>query len=188
LHQLATQTTQDILEEEAVIKLAQKDPAHFKSLYEKYYKTIFLFVFHKLNNKETSADLTSQVFLNALVNIQKYKPMSVPFSAWLYRIAVNEINGYFRKNNKSRHVIIDDEMLKLIKEESEGPQIEELQLNIESVIKTLPISEVELIELRFFEKKSYAEIAFITGNTETNAKTKMWRILEKIRKNIVLTR
>ena len=48
----------------------------------------------------------------------------------------------------------------------------------------LTLEEIQLLELRFYEDKSYKEIAFITDLTVTNLKNKVWRILEKIRKKM----
>ncbi len=174
----------DIKLEEQTIALAKKDPAQFRVLYEQYYKQIFLYIYRKLNDKEITADLCSQVFLKAMTNIQQYTHQGLPFSAWLYRIASNEVMQYFRHHAKVRNVMVDDDMVQRICEESEGPEEEELKQHIESIITALPIEEVELIELRFYEGKSYKEIAYIKNITEVNAKTKVWRIVEKIRKHI----
>lgn len=174
----------DIKQEEQTIALAKKNLAQFRVLYEQYYKQIFLFIYRKLNDKEITADLCSQVFLKAMSNIQQYTPQGLPFSAWLYRIASNEVSQYFRYHSKMRNVLVDDEMLERICDESEGPEQEELKQNIETIITSLPILEVELIELRFYEGKSYKEIAYIKNMTEVNAKTKVWRIIEKIKMHV----
>lgn len=179
-----TISIEHIKEEEQIIALAKKDPAQFRVLYEHYYKQIFLFIYRKLNDKECTADLCSQVFLKALTNIRQYTPQGLPFSAWLYRIASNEVMQYFRRHTKVRNVLVDDDMVQRICEESVGPEEEELKQHMEAIITGLPIEELELIELRFYEGKSYKEIAYIKNITEGNAKTKMWRVVEKIRKHI----
>ena len=45
-------------------------------------------------------DLTANTFLKALENLSGFHWRNVPFSAWLYRIATNEIKLYNRKNNR----------------------------------------------------------------------------------------
>jgi RNA polymerase sigma-70 factor (ECF subfamily) len=42
--------------------------------------------------------------------------------------------------------------------------------------------DTQLIELRFFEKRSFAEVGDIVGITENNAKVRVYRILDKIKK------
>ena len=41
-----------------------------------------------------------------------------------------------------------------------------------------------LFELRFFEKRPFKEIAEILNLTETNAKVKLYRILERVKKTL----
>ena len=48
----------------------------------------------------------------------------------------------------------------------------------------LPEDELQLIEMRFFEKRSFKEIGEILEITENNAKVKTYRILEKLKKII----
>jgi len=43
---------------------------------------------------------------------------------------------------------------------------------------------LQLIELRFFEKRPFKEIAEILNLTETNAKVKLYRILERVKKTL----
>jgi RNA polymerase sigma-70 factor, ECF subfamily len=73
-----TKTIND--DESLLIQKAQKDPQEFKALYEKHYKRIFVFVLHRVGDKSLCADITSQVFLKAMLNIGKYKNVGIPFS------------------------------------------------------------------------------------------------------------
>ena len=47
----------------------------------------------------------------------------------------------------------------------------------------LPDAEMQMLELRFFEKKSFAEVGEIIGITENNAKVRTYRILDKLKIN-----
>ena len=58
-----------IQEEESLIHQSQADPEAFRPLYEKYFKRIFLFVHHRVGDKDLTSDITSQVFLKALLKI-----------------------------------------------------------------------------------------------------------------------
>ena len=164
------------------VDAAKVNPARFDVLYEKYYKSIFIFIFRRTSNEEITADLTSHVFLKALINIKKYEYKGVPFSAWLFRIAFNEINMYFRKNNDNRVVSLNDNHVQDIIQEA---ALEENTVELQKMmiaLKQLDDSDIQLIELRFFEKRSFAEVAQIIGVTENNAKVKVYRILDKLKK------
>lgn len=84
------QVSSQLSDEEEVICKSRQNPENFRVLYEKYYRRIFLFILHRVGDKATTADLTSQVFLKALLNLSGYNFRGLPFSAWLYRIASNE--------------------------------------------------------------------------------------------------
>ena len=177
--------TKQQLEQEAVqIQAAQKDPEHFQPLYEEYYKQIFKFIYNRVADEQITADLSSQVFLKALINIKKYQLRTVPFSSWLYRIAMNEVNMHFRKNKNARTISFDIAHLKNIVTETEVPDEREAEQVMLNAIAMLPDEAVQLIELRFFEQRPFAEIADIYGTAEANVKMKLYRILEKLKKII----
>jgi RNA polymerase sigma-70 factor (ECF subfamily) len=164
------------------VEAAKQNPARFDVLYDRYYKTIFVFVHRRTGDEDLSADIVSQVFLKALINIRKYEYKGVPFSAWLFRIAFNEINMYFRKNNAGRVVSLDQGSIMTIISEVQEEEHSEAQQRMLKALKEIGEEDTQLIELRFFEKRSFAEVGNIVGITENNAKVKVYRILDKIKK------
>jgi RNA polymerase sigma-70 factor, ECF subfamily len=175
-------TDTDLKLELQQIDAAKQNPARFDVLYEKYYKPIFVFVHRRTGDVDLTADLVSQVFMKALINIKKYEFKGVPFSAWLFRIAFNEINMYFRKNNADRVVSLDKSGIISIIAEVKEEENTEAQQKLLKALKEIDESDTQLIELRFFEKRSFAEVGNIIGITENNAKVKVYRILDKIKK------
>jgi len=176
-HQNETQVKDD----QAHIELALSDMANFRVLYEKYYETILHYIYQRVNSKEEAYDITSQVFLNAMVNLKKYSFRGLPFSSWLYRIAFNELNMLFRKN-KNRHCInIDDTNLHEIVAELGSEQNDDKHKLLIALLASLPVDEYEHIQMRFLEKRAFAEIGEILGITENNAKVKTYRIIDKLK-------
>jgi RNA polymerase sigma-70 factor (ECF subfamily) len=169
--------------EQAYIEAAKKNPKDFAVLYDMYYESIFRFIYKRMDDKEMAFDTTQQVFLKALDNIQKYEFKGVPFASWLYRIAYNEINTMFR-NQKAEHTInIDSVSIYTIIEEIQETKIEFYHDKIVNIIaEELEEDEIQLIEMRFFEKRSFKEIAEILQITENNAKVKTYRIIDKLKK------
>jgi RNA polymerase sigma-70 factor, ECF subfamily len=51
-------------------------------------------------------------------------------------------------------------------------------------LDTLKEDDLQLIELRFFEQRSFKEVAEIVGITENNAKVKVHRILERLKRKL----
>jgi len=167
--------------EEQLILSAQIDPARFEPLYQKYFRRTYSFVLHRVGDKETAADVTSKVFLQALINLKKFKFQGLPLSSWLFRIAINECNGYFRKRKAQRHVILDDHTLSSLFEVFEEHDTE-LEKKLRDCIQKLDREDVELLQLRFFESYRFKEIAEILDITENNAKVKIYRLIDKLRK------
>jgi RNA polymerase sigma-70 factor (ECF subfamily) len=174
-------STEDIESEEKLIKAAQKNPRDFEPLYKKYFERIAKFVYHRLDDKDLAFEITSNVFYNALKNLSKYKLKGVPFSAWLFRIAANELNQWFRKNKSQRTVSIDTVGLRDLKCDMEETDSAELDHYLFEALQELEDDEMELINMRFFEKRSFKEISDINTIGESACKMRIYRILEKLK-------
>lgn len=167
------------------IQAAQKDVAAFRPLYNKYYEQIFRFVYRRTSDEALSADLCSQVFLKAMQKIHTYTFKGVPFSAWLYRIASNEVTQHYRNSQKNRVVSIREASLEEMTEEIDDFDYEKQRNTLLTALNKLPQDDMQIIELRFFEQRSFKEVGQILGITENNAKTRTYRVLAKIKRNVL---
>jgi RNA polymerase sigma-70 factor (ECF subfamily) len=164
---------------------AQQDVRGFAVLYERYYEAILLFVHNRTESKASAIDITSQVFFNALDNLKKFRAEGVPFSAWLYRIAMNETNKFHRKKSAQRTVSFEADQADGVFEEMEiRAETDEKMQHLANGLQELEEEELQYIELRFFEQRAFKEIAEICGITESNAKMKVYRIIEKLKRII----
>ena len=177
-------TDEQLNEELIIIQAAKVNPERFAPLYDKYYKKIFNYVYQRMDSKDTAFDITGQVFLKALTNLKRYEYKGVPFASWLYRIAHNEVMQLFRSQKDKRAINADISDLRYICEESEELFFEEYIPAIKKLIRELNEDDLQLVELRFFEKRPFKEIAEILDITEVNAKVKMYRIVEKLKKSL----
>lgn len=178
-------SSESMQEEWLLIKAAQNNPAAFRPLYDKYFEQIFRFVFRRTADQNLAADISSQVFLKAMQKLGGYQFKGVPFSAWLYRIASNEIAQFYRDDKKNRVVSIETTQLGELIDEIEEKDNEILRKAMITAIDTLKHTDLQLIEMRFFEQRPFKEIADILDITESNAKVKTYRILEKLKKTII---
>lgn len=172
--------------EEQQVRAAQENPRHFEPLYVKYYERIARFIYHRAGDKEMAFDITSQVFYKALANLSKYKNTGVPFSAWLYRIASNELAEWYRKNKRRGVLNIDtvglNELKNNVEEISTAAQDEKLF----GALQDLEQVELELVNMRFFEKRSFREISDILQAEESACKMKLYRILDKLKAKLTV--
>jgi RNA polymerase sigma-70 factor (ECF subfamily) len=168
-------------DELAIIERAKSNPEYFAPLYKKYHEAIFRYVVKRVDEEEAAYDITSCVFIKALINLPKYEYRGIPFSSWLFRIAKSELYQSFRDKKAQRTVSIDSMQLGRVMEEF---QLDESEHKREILLKVLPMlkdSQLQLIEMRFFEKRSFREMGEILDLTENNAKVKTFRALVKLK-------
>ncbi len=171
------------LTEAEIIEKAKKDPECFEPIYLKYYQEMISFINRRVNDQDISFDIVQQVFFNALNHLPKYKDKGHPFSSFLYKIAINECNQFFRNSKKNRYVSTSPETLELFSDEV-SPDREIRERALTKALQKLKLKEVNLIELRFFEQRSHKEIGEILGITETNAKVRIHRLVKKIKRSM----
>lgn len=173
----------DIRKEYAILEQSGKNPQAFGELYERYFDRIFNFIYRQTDDEDLTADLCSQTFLNALKNASRFEFRGVPVSAWFYRIASNEVNKHYRKIKKEKVFSIEEVLIKELIEISNDDWSEEHILKLMEFMKQLPTDMLEVLQLRFFEDKDFKEIAFILSITESGAKMRTYRALDRLRKN-----
>lgn len=177
--------------EEQLVRRAQHDCQAFGELYEIYYQRIFNLALKRTANVQLALDITSVTFLKALSQIKKYRWRDVPFGAWLYRIAGNEINDYYRKHNGRVTSIeqiaeladTNDYTDEIDQAEEELSRHEEF-LRLHEKIAELPEMYQEVITLKFFEKKKIREMVQILGKKEGTIKSLLHRGLERLREKM----
>jgi len=173
------------LTEIELIEKSKIDNRFFEPLYTKYYEQIFKLIFIRVQDEDIAGDITANAFCKALTNISKYQHQGFPFSSWLARIALNSCYDYFRAQKKQRYVSLEkyvshDLAFEIELEENQ----KELWLAVlPSNLEKLKPKELELVELRFFEGKSFAEIGYLLDITEGNAKTRTYRVLKRLKKH-----
>jgi len=159
---------------------------HFGVLYEKYFDRLFHFIYRRTDDQELTADLCQQTFLLALKNLTQYEFRGVPVAAWFYKIASNEVNRHYRKNKGKKIFSLEESKIReLIGQENEGYD-EEVIRRLIDFMKDLPADMLEVLELRFFEDKDFKDIAFILNLTESGAKMRTYRALDRLRRKFNL--
>lgn len=177
---------EEIRQEIAIIDRSKKDPKAFGEIYEKYFDRIFYFILRQTDDEALAADLCSQTFVNVLNNLSRFEYRGVPFSAWLYRIATNEINKHYRKFKGKKIFSIEELKVKELIEQVDEGWDEELIGRLIAFMNELPTDMLQVLELRYFEDKDFKEIAYILDITESGAKMRTYRALDKLRKNFNL--
>lgn len=171
------------MDDKQLIAAAKANPHAFAGLYEKYFEQIYLFIYKRVQDEAVAGDVCQDAMLKAMANIGKYEDRGIPFTAWLYRIASNEVNLFFRSKKKMLTVEIEDKHVKtMMAEISIGKsESEQDQDKLVKVLSNLKPEHAEIIELRFFMQYSFKEISEFYSISEANAKMRLYRILDKIK-------
>ncbi len=176
-------TEEEILKENELVERSRNDSRAFGELYEKYFDRIYYFLLRQTDDEEIAGDLCSQTFVNALNSLSRYAFRGLPFSAWLYKIASNEVNKHYRKSKGKKIFSIEEIKVRELVDRSDEDWDEEIIQRLLTYLKDLPTDMLQVLELRFFEDKDFKEIAFILDMTESGAKMRTYRALDKLRKN-----
>jgi len=171
------------MDEKELIEQAKTDPESFGLLYERYIDRIYSYIFHRTGNQHDAEDLTAKVFHRALDNIQQYQDKGFPFSAWLFRIAHNLVANWHR--DQSRRPTVSLEKLDLKADHHHNPQHEVEHLNrlelLRAAILKLPPERQDLINFKFVERMTNAEIGEVMGRTESAIKSLYHRTVLSLR-------
>lgn len=181
-----------LVEEKQLLLRIKEYPENFGEVFDKYYKTIFNYIFRRIADYDISRDIAADTFIKAYLKVQSFTWKNISMLTWLYRIATNEVNYYYRKQKTSQLALemYANEANKLFEFEeyqTEKQLLEqELKLNddfikIHQSLKELDIKYQEVLSLRFFEKKSIKEIAEILDKKVGTIKSLLSRGLGKLK-------
>ena len=171
-------------DEVSLVRRAQQcDQMALTQLYEENFDRIYRYVVLKIGDMTEAEDITQQVFLNALKSISSFKwKKGTPFSAWLYRIAHNQIVDYFRKKSKRATVPLDESLAS----GNDDPRLSlERDMDIEQLVaatRGLTKAQQEVISLRFTGELPIAQVAKIMGKSEGAIKALQHSAIVALRK------
>ncbi|OOM06478.1 sigma-70 family RNA polymerase sigma factor [Clostridium saccharobutylicum] len=155
----------------------------FTEIFELYYKRIYNYTYYRVNSREAAEDLTSQIFEKVMFKLNTYLNEKSKFEVWMFTIARNTINDYYRKQKKHKIISLDS-ILDLISKDK-GP--EELMVNRErnnkliNALKILDPKERNIIAYKFGADLKNKEIAKILNISESNIGVKLHRIMKKLK-------
>ena len=176
-------------QEKDLLEKIRVDPRQFGLLFDKWYKPIFGYVFRRTGDYDLTADIVAETFLKAFLKVHSFQWKGISISAWLYRIATNEVNLYAR-NRKYKperlNSFLDFEKIQSSIRPNYETQIEESEQyeefkKVKEKLVELDLKYQEVIALRYFEKKDILEIAAILNKPDGTIKSLLSRGLEKLR-------
>ncbi len=166
------------------IKKAQKgDPSAVGVLFDNHQEAIYRFIWVRVRDHHVAEDLTGEVFMRMVAELPRYENRSLPFRAWLYRIAYNLIVDSYRANRHYASVPFD-QADEIIHPTEPLDEMTEQSLTTERVQQALDIldpAQREVVELRFLAGLSLKEAAATLNKTVSAVKALQHRGLHALR-------
>lgn len=172
----------------AAKRQVQEDhPGEFAELYHEYFPKVFAYVYGRVQHREVSLDIVSDVFEKAFL---KKKSLRSPesFGSWLFTIARNEVSSHWRKEKPAARAVQEAAWENELHHQPRGPEetlLHKERLDALSVlVQQLPRREQEIIALKFDAELTNREIANVLGTSEVNVRVTIFRALRKLRERM----
>ena len=142
-------------------------------------------IIHKIcrlytTDSDSHKDLFQEITIQLWKAFPKFRGDS-KFSTWAYRVALNTAITLYRKSTKSIQTSDYEKHSYFISQEDYNPEEEEQLKLMYKAVHQLNDIEKALIFM-YLEDKDYTEIAITLGISEVNARVKMNRIKNKLKK------
>ncbi len=169
-------------EDRTLVAAACDDTDAAGRLYDRHYDAIRDYIYHSTFDRAVTDDLTSNVFLAAFRHLRRFAWQRIPFRAWLYRIASNEVRMHYRRQKRAAAARrrYNGTGSEAAPPASDRPAAgEELRMLYEA-LRLLKAKYRTVIVLRYFEDKAIAEISTITGRRPGTVKSQLHRGLAQL--------
>jgi RNA polymerase sigma-70 factor, ECF subfamily len=172
-------------ERQLVLQAQDGNSEAFGQLYDAYMERIYRFVYFRVEDQQTAEDITSQVFLKAWSNLDRFQFSRTPYLAWLYTIAHNAVIDHYRTRKVT--TALDDVQLS---QPDHSELVEnEIDLTVEmksvkTALQSLTDDQQKVLTLKFIEGMSNNEIARHLGKREGAIRALQMRGLQALAKQL----
>jgi RNA polymerase sigma-70 factor (ECF subfamily) len=136
------------------------DEDALRFLYLRYADNVYGYVCSIVRDEHEAEDITQQVFAKLLGSLERFQPRSVPFSAWILRVAHNAAIDHIR----ARRPLPVEEVHH--PDATDDGTARDRFRDLRIALDTLPKEQREVIVLRFLVGLSPREIAERMGRSE----------------------
>jgi RNA polymerase sigma-70 factor, ECF subfamily len=170
---------------ETLVAPASEAPAEAEAAFEALYRStrddVFAYACGLLRDRSTAEDVTAQAFERAYRRRSTFNPKRGSHRAWLFGIARNAALDELRRRSRHAELVVEPEDADAVSGE-ESAEAAMRRAVIRKAMAQLSARERELVALKFFAGLQNTEIARVIGISESNAGTKVHRVMEKLRR------
>jgi RNA polymerase sigma factor (sigma-70 family) len=156
--------------------------AAFEELYRSSRDDVYAYVAGLLRDRSAAEDVTAQAFERAYRRRRTFNPGRGSRRAWLFGIARNAALDELRRRRRRARLVAEPEDDALAPA-YEAAEVAVRRAALRAAIVDLSARERELVALKFFAGLTNGEIASVIGTSETNAGTKLHRVIQKLRRS-----
>ena len=175
-------------DKDLVTNYLKGDNSSFEFLLNRHKNKVFSYIISKVKNRDLAEDIFQDTFVKVINSLQKGKYNEEgKFLPWMMRIAHNLIIDYFRRSNKMKNIRSTDDF-NIFDILNDGARSQEedmirkrIHLDLKLLIDLLPLEQKDVIKLRYFEDKSFKEIASLTNVSINTALGRMRYALINLR-------
>ncbi|HEX2193510.1 MAG TPA: sigma-70 family RNA polymerase sigma factor [Candidatus Limnocylindria bacterium] len=155
----------------------------FEEIYDENVVPIYRFIHARVGNRPDAEDLTAQVFMRAIEQLDTTRDKGQIVS-WLYRVSQNAIADYWRAFYRLPVVGADQvapgwEPMEPSVARERAADDAAAAARVRQLLDRLPERYARVLELRFLQRLSVAETAARMGVSHGNAKILQYRALRK---------
>ena len=155
--------------------------AAFDALYRSSRDDVFAYVAGLIRDRSAAEDVTAQAFERAYRKRASFKPDRGTHRAWLFGIARNAALDELRRRSRQAELATDPEDASATGAAEDAAEASLRRATIAAAMAKLSARDRELVALKYFAGLGNAEIAAVIGVSESNAGTKLHRVIEKLR-------
>jgi RNA polymerase sigma-70 factor (ECF subfamily) len=168
-----------------VARAQRGDRTALEDLYLLHFDRVYGYLHMSVGNRHDAEDLTTQTFVKMLEAIRRFQWRSVPFSAWLLRIAHNLAIDHFRANRRWQS---EEHVPESANGEESSAEVQALaslgETRVLTLIDRLAPDQRQVLTLKFVYRFSNGEAAAILGKTEGAVKSLQHRALASLERHV----
>lgn len=165
---------------ETLINPKTKNTA-FKQLVQRYQKPLYYHIRNIVLNHDDADDVLQNTFIKVFSNIGNFKGDSKLYS-WMFRIATNESLTFIEQRAKKQGISNIEVQQKAILNLESDVYFEgnEIQLQLQKAIATLPEKQQLVFKMKYYEEMKYENISEILDTSVGGLKANYHHAVKKI--------
>ncbi|RDY24356.1 RNA polymerase sigma factor [Romboutsia maritimum] len=172
-------------DEKLIKEILKGNESAMEILVKRHYDLVHSYIYRTINDYNIAYDISQDVFIKMMKNIDKYNLENGKFQSWLLKIAVNTTKDYFKSKiykqriencNIEKYQIEDtSNVIDIVSKKEEAIKIKE-------AVENLPSLQREAIFLKYYNGLKIKEISNITGDNENTIKSRLFNGIKNLKK------